>query len=138
MSWRSAWEGLWRRRPGIYVSRVCDKSELDRVPNKFRLIIKENRNHVNNNSKTPRFVFSFSDEEEQKSIMLKTEEPMLRESIYQLAHEYKRMESAAISYSEKEFAKKQFARKMILFVQKTSGVNLTEVLSLCKERNKKW
>ena len=41
MSWRSSWEGLWRRKPGIYFSRICDKSELDRVPNKFRLIIKE-------------------------------------------------------------------------------------------------
>lgn len=138
MSWRSSWEGLWRRKPGIYFSRICDKSELDRVPNKFRLIIKENKNHINNNSRTPRFVFSFADEDEQRSIMLKAEEPVIRESLYKLAHEYKKMETVATNYQEKEFAKRLFARKLILQVQKITGVSLVEVMTLCKEKNRKW
>lgn len=136
MGWRSSWEGLWRRRPGVYVSRICSKKEIEKIPGNFRLIIKENKNHINNNSKTPRFVFSFCDEEEQKAIMLKTEEPVLRNELRQLAEEYKRMASVAVNFSEKEFAKRLFMRKLLVFMQRTTGEDMSEVMSLCREKAK--
>ena len=136
MGWKTTWEGLWRRKPGIYFSRICTKSELDKIPNNFRLIIKENKNHINNNTKTPRFVFAFTDAEEQKGVLLKAEETIVKNQIIKLCNEYKKMSEVAVNNSEKEFAKYYFVKKLIQYSQKLSNVNLTEVIAMIEKKQK--
>lgn len=55
------YEGLWKGRTAWYVSKPFTKKQLEKMPKQFRLIIRENKYHKNNDDGTPRFIFSFVD-----------------------------------------------------------------------------
>jgi len=60
---KTAYEGLWKGKTAWYISKGFTKKQLKEMPNKFRLIVRENKYHKNNDDGTPRFIFSFVDAE---------------------------------------------------------------------------
>ena len=58
---RSKWIGLWKNNSSEYAhSSIIDKSVFDVVPEKFRIVLKRNKQHAKGDNR-PNFVFSFAD-----------------------------------------------------------------------------
>ena len=70
---KTKFEGLWKTRTAVYRSKPLTKKELQELPAKVRLIVRENKYHENNDDGTPRFVFTFADAGEAASIALERE-----------------------------------------------------------------
>lgn len=67
---KTKYEGLWPGRTAWYISKPFTKQQVKDMPNKFRLIIRENKYHKNNSDGTPRFIFAFADAETAKETAL--------------------------------------------------------------------
>lgn len=66
--------GLWKTRTAWYRSQVLSKEQIQNLPPKTRILLRENNRHQNNDDGTPRFIFSFADEQTADSISFEIEE----------------------------------------------------------------
>lgn len=58
---RSKWIGIWKNNDSEYArSSIIDKSVFDVIPEKFRIVLKRNKQHAKGDNR-PTFVFSFAD-----------------------------------------------------------------------------
>lgn len=58
---RSKWIGLWKNNSSEYAhSSIIEKSVFDVIPEKFRIVLKRNKQHAKGDNR-PNFVFSFAD-----------------------------------------------------------------------------
>lgn len=58
---RSKWIGMWKNNNSEYAhSSIVDKSVFDVIPEKFRIVLKRNKQHAKSDNR-PNFVFAFAD-----------------------------------------------------------------------------
>lgn len=58
---KSNYMGLWAGRTGWYCSKSMTQKQIRELPEKCRIILRENKYHKNNKDGTPRFIFAFAD-----------------------------------------------------------------------------
>lgn len=73
MSQKSEWIGLWNTRPAVYRSKALTKQQIEDLPSKCRIVLRENKFHRANDDGTPRFVFCFADADASETISFKNE-----------------------------------------------------------------
>lgn len=74
MGKKSEFLGLWNTRQAWYQSKALTKKQLQELPKKVRVIMRYNKYHKGNDSRTPKFVFSFADAETAEAICFKMED----------------------------------------------------------------
>ena len=74
MSQKTTWMGLWNTRPAVYRSKAITKKQIQELPAKTRIVLRENKFHKSNDDGTPRFVFCFADGEASEAISFEMED----------------------------------------------------------------
>lgn len=64
MAEKTTWEGLWKRRSGVYCSR---RFNIEEFPKHTSIVVRYNKFYDKNTSR-PRFVFCFADKEAEKDL----------------------------------------------------------------------
>ena len=70
---KTKFEGLWKTRKAVYVSKPFTQKQLKELPKKFRLVVRYNKFYQSDTAR-PKFVFSFMDAEEAEAFMFEFEE----------------------------------------------------------------
>lgn len=76
------YEGLWKGSTSWYVSKGFTKKQLEEMPKKFRLVLRENRYHKNNEDGTPRFIFGFVDADKAEEFRYGVEKGKCESCVY--------------------------------------------------------
>ena len=118
------YNGLWKGETLWYISKGFSKTQLIKtMPNKFRLIVRENKFHKSNDDGTPRFVFSFVDAETAEELRFGKPDTLTEmvEELAEVMRQGKHNADHIISPSESQANADALQEKAIDLIERITG-----------------